>query len=350
MNVQEFHGYPSFEIYRELCDHFQPFVMRGLEVERETIDLLQVLHGCNELVDLSCTEPGEDFNGNPLHREAVQVKLSDCIEAYKMFERNERHWLLKSGLRLYLSQLCLYAIDESAVQVKVKEAFDSKPAIIFNELIDGINVWINFEECSSTLHYDANHNILKVLKGKKTVTLINPNLTHLVHPINAFVESPNHAEISVADMRKLLLTLDESSRKGNVYELTVNTGDAIFIPEGWWHQVSSDKATFAINYWFHSAFHSILNTKHMQAYLLRHVVHSLTEFTTEQAISSKHKIIDQDSIYKDMTDERFYHLVESILFKTDEDIITKDLITLVSCTFEAMEQYWLSFAKQVRIM
>jgi hypothetical protein len=31
--------------------------------------------------------------------------------------------------------------------------------------------------------------------------------------------------------------------------VTLRAGDALFLPEGWWHQVDSDGATIAVNYW-----------------------------------------------------------------------------------------------------
>ena len=53
-------------------------------------------------------------------------------------------------------------------------------------------------------------------------------------------------------------------------------GDALFIPEGWWHQVSSAPATIAVNFWWASPFTRSLGGP-MDAYYLRRAFQSLTE-------------------------------------------------------------------------
>ena len=35
--------------------------------------------------------------------------------------------------------------------------------------------------------------------------------------------------------------------------VVLNAGDALFIPEGLWHQVTSSDHTIAVSYWFDSA-------------------------------------------------------------------------------------------------
>ncbi|KAF1880632.1 hypothetical protein Lal_00011691 [Lupinus albus] len=42
-------------------------------------------------------------------------------------------------------------------------------------------------------------------------------------------------------------------------------GDALFIPEGWFHQVDSDDLTIAINFWWRSNMMSSM-LEHMDAY------------------------------------------------------------------------------------
>ena len=55
----------------------------------------------------------------------------------------------------------------------------------------------------------------------------------------------------------------------------VQAGDAIFIPEGWWHQIDSMGDTIAINIWWRSAFDRLLGS-HMDSYYLRRALQSLT--------------------------------------------------------------------------
>lgn len=34
----------------------------------------------------------------------------------------------------------------------------------------------------------------------------------------------------------------------------LQAGDAVFIPEGWWHQIDSSDITIAVNFWWQSPF------------------------------------------------------------------------------------------------
>ena len=63
---------------------------------------------------------------------------------------------------------------------------------------------------------------------------------------------------------------------GNADASLVQAGDAIYIPEGWWHQIDSVAGTIAVNIWWRSAFDRQLGG-HMDAYYLRRALQSLTE-------------------------------------------------------------------------
>lgn len=44
-----------------------------------------------------------------------------------------------------------------------------------------INLWMGAMETTTNMHYDANHNLLFVLKGTKRVALLPPSMTAGVH-------------------------------------------------------------------------------------------------------------------------------------------------------------------------
>ena len=56
----------------------------------------------------------------------------------------------------------------------------------------------------------------------------------------------------------------------------LQTGDALFMPEGYWHSVESTQVTTAVNFWWRSAFDASLGSA-MDAYQLRRLAQSLTE-------------------------------------------------------------------------
>lgn len=56
----------------------------------------------------------------------------------------------------------------------------------------------------------------------------------------------------------------------------MQASDALFLPEGWWHQVDSAGVTIAVNFWWRSLFDRLLGGP-MDAYLLRRATQSLTD-------------------------------------------------------------------------
>lgn len=57
-----------------------------------------------------------------------------------------------------------------------------------------INLWLGAMETTTNMHYDANHNLLFVLKGKKRVALLPPSMTGGVHAMP--VSSPRRSSLS----------------------------------------------------------------------------------------------------------------------------------------------------------
>lgn len=69
--------------------------------------------------------------------------------------------------------------------------------------------------------------------------------------------------------------------------VSLQAGDALFIPEGWWHQVDSDHTTIAVNFWWQSTFTKGLQQQaHMQQYYLRRLMDGLLDTERSNALSS----------------------------------------------------------------
>ncbi len=65
----------------------------------------------------------------------------------------------------------------------------------------------------------------------------------------------------------------------------MQAGDALFIPEGWWHQVDSQDTTIAVNFWWQSAFTKNLQP-HMHQYYLRRLLDHLLDAERQKALAS----------------------------------------------------------------
>ncbi|CBN77138.1 conserved unknown protein [Ectocarpus siliculosus] len=229
-------------------------------------------------VDISCTKKGDSFRGDKASRQQVNLKLMDMVEIAEAQELGQPHWASSDevGLDYYLCQCPVVSREEGKPEVLSAIAGEFRtPSCVSKEDLLQINLWMGAMETTTNLHYDANHNLLFVLKGSKRVALLPPDMTAGVHAMPVFSESANHSGLQPAETAAVV-DGDEAARKGAVYA-DVAEGEAIFIPEGWWHQVFSSRGTVAVNVWFKGARPALCEgpSKHMRNYYLRCLIESL---------------------------------------------------------------------------
>lgn len=118
------------------------------------------------------------------------------------------------------------------------------PSFLPKNKIETINLWISCGFTKSNLHYDMQDNLLCVLRGVKQVKLIPPSSTNSLKPCSIFSENSNHST---------LIEPPENLSSDLIFETTLTEGQCLFIPEGWWHQVTSGpELTVAVNFWWSS--------------------------------------------------------------------------------------------------
>ncbi|DBB09174.1 TPA: hypothetical protein ACH3X3_007774 [Trebouxia sp. C0006] len=113
---------------------------------------------------------------------------------------------------------------------------------------------------------------------------MSPDATDQLYPFSVLGESPNHSHVNFAhpdDQQHPLYKQALQSQQ----EFVLQAGDALFIPEGWWHQVDSQDTTIAVNFWWQSAFTKSMQP-HMHQYYLRHLLDSLLDSKRQQALAS----------------------------------------------------------------
>eukprot|EP00752_Nemacystus_decipiens_P007278 g6514.t1 len=239
-----------------------------------------VNHGLDQLrVDISCTQKGAAFRGDKENRQQVRLKLIDMVEIAEAQELGKPHWATSEavGLDYYLCQCPVVSREEGKPEVlsAIAGEFRTPSCVPEHDLLQ-INIWLGAMETTTNMHYDANHNLLFVLKGSKRVALLPPNMAAGVQAMPVFSESANHSGL-LADQTAAVVESDEALKKGGMYA-EVAEGEALFIPEGWWHQVTSSRGTVAVNVWFKGARPALCeapSSRHMREYYLRCLVESL---------------------------------------------------------------------------
>lgn len=120
------------------------------------------------------------------------------------------------------------------------------------------NVWIGTPPTFTPLHKDPNPNLFLQLSSSKKVRLIEPRKGHAIF---AAVQRKIGASSSAAFRGEEMMQGRERVELKNAvwnaankdgYEVTVEPGDALFIPKGWWHSIKSAGIGLnaSVNWWF----------------------------------------------------------------------------------------------------
>ncbi|KAL8008342.1 putative JmjC domain-containing protein [Plasmopara halstedii] len=241
----------------------------------------------NTLVDIACKQRSSDcYHGSEHAKQSVELKFGDFVDYYQASYRNESHWLQTvDDLDFYLAQ-CTIAVskpDAKAILPDIMEDINL-PKYLKDKHISQVNLWMTVHASRTTLHYDAYHNILVVLYGRKFVTLYPPSDSQKLYPFPLHSKSVNHSQVNIVqpDIKKHPQFLKASAK-----QFEIKAGDALMIPEGWWHQVDSDEFTIATNYWWNGMREQLVADKRMVPYYARVM---LEEFLTQQCESRLHEI------------------------------------------------------------
>ncbi|KAM3355865.1 putative protein isoform X1 [Capsicum galapagoense] len=138
-----------------------------------------------------------------------------------------------------------------------------------------VNLWMNSMKARSSTHYDPHHNLLCIVSGCKEVTLWPPSATPYLYPLPLYGEASNHSSITLEEP-DLSIYPRTACLNGFSQKVILHAGDALFIPEGWFHQVDSEVLTIAVNFWWRSMTISGM-LEHMDAYYLRRILKRLTD-------------------------------------------------------------------------
>ncbi|KAF4043993.1 Cupin-like domain [Phytophthora infestans] len=247
----------------------------------ESIHLLDsyALHR-DTVVEIACKERSSGcYAGNEKNRQSVELKFGDFVDYYQASFTKASHWLQTvDGLDFYLAQ-CPIAVFKPAAtctEAILPEIMNDflLPTCLQDKPVTQVNLWMTVRPGRTTLHYDAYHNILVVLYGKKTVTLYPPSETEKLYPFPVHTKSVNHSQVNIVqpDLEKHPRFPEAAAQR-----FEVAAGDALVIPEGWWHQVDSDEFTIAVNYWWNGVREQLVANKRMVPYYTRVMLEELVK-------------------------------------------------------------------------
>ncbi|KAJ0261222.1 2-oxoglutarate [Hirschfeldia incana] len=302
--IQIFERAPSaaeFESGVELTNF--PTVFRGCASDWDAIskwnpfnnglDYLEERAGSVE-VEAMLSRTAPIFNGDIRSHERVSMPFSDFIRLCK------QHMIVTKGngsvgvdtnsvsltplpqdppptpAQIYLAQFPILNDEkEDKVQLKILRQDIQTPSLLGGKSLSSINFWMNSAQARSSTHYDPHHNLLCVVSGCKKVVLWPPSASPSLYPMPIYGEASNHSSVGLDNPNLSDYPRAEHSLKLS-QEVTLKAGDAVFIPEGWFHQVDSDELTIAVNFWWQSNIMSNM-PEHMDSYYLRRITRRLID-------------------------------------------------------------------------
>ncbi|KAJ7517592.1 hypothetical protein O6H91_21G030500 [Diphasiastrum complanatum] len=238
--------------------------------------------------------PKESIKTNDLEN---VVKLNEEKDA-TTFEDAESKSPKKS--QFYLAQVPIsvqqHTKEEPPLGPLIKDI--SVPDFLEVEFISNINMWMSCGGSRSSTHYDPYHNLLCVVSGRKKVTLWPPSAAPLLYPMPLYSEASNHSAVDFAQPNLEVFPLFKDASKCS-WTTLLESGDALYLPEGWYHQVDSEGITLAVNIWWPSILSKELNS-HMSPYYLRRVLASLMDAEKDRSLclGRKHLAIHSKKVLK----------------------------------------------------
>ncbi|MEM7725674.1 MAG: cupin-like domain-containing protein [Cyanobacteria bacterium P01_A01_bin.45] len=121
--------------------------------------------------------------------------------------------------------------------------------------VTGLNLWCGNGGHTTCLHSDAFDGILTQLSGSKKVLLFPPNQLPNIYPFTLL----NHLKYGLKIRSSYSQVYPQSpdleafpkfsEALNNSYEVTLQEGDVLFIPVGWWHEVTAlgDGVVISVN-------------------------------------------------------------------------------------------------------
>lgn len=346
-SVKIYSGWCSKAEFDSSVASFQPALFRTA-ISDTNINCI-VNHTSDNLVDVSISNSDGAYLGHPTERACIEMPYSEFMHSFATKE---------TLAHLFLSQCSLLNTSSGPLQIDLsEEVLHWLPPFLCAADIDQANLWANIAPACTSLHYDAYHNILRVLQGSKIVRLLSPAMTARLNPHCAFAEAPNH---STASWNSLDEYFTQATTDDGCCEVMLVAGDALFIPEGWWHTVQSTERTMAVNFWFeHRPLHALLSEEHMLPYFLRSMAYSMiTDEQEAESNNEQQERIDKQEIVQEEQDHKraritsnhgdkidMLLLLETILQTTVRDPLIDELVSQ-SSNLDLFQQTWLPTAKK----
>lgn len=138
--------------------------------------------------------------------------------------------------------------------LKEFDLFEELPALAQDAPVDGLfppgqavvrSAWIGPQAARTGLHYDLVDNLAVLVRGAKRFQLARPGTVEALGALSRKYD--RWARLARIGMRDLA---GEPAAAGALFQADLGPGDAIYVPRGWWHEVSNLRASVFVSGFF----------------------------------------------------------------------------------------------------
>ena len=247
-------GSTQDEIAQALQPHYKaqtPVVLRHAVATAPAVEKWQSLPYLQEALEWEAgsVEIGGSYVNDNVER--PEIPLDQYVQYLELFQSQygaqgpDDPWHIPEDINVselvYLAQNDLFQNLYKDIQIPAL-CDTSQPPFGHGQLYS-VMLWLGPRGCVSPLHYDPLDNLLMQFVGRKRVILFPAGNA----PV--FDAAANTSPINVEDPDYSTFPTFREAPPATVC-LTLNPGDALYIPAKWWHHVRSLDTSASVNVWW----------------------------------------------------------------------------------------------------
>lgn len=280
-SIQTLESPPTAGEFAQLAHISRPVIIKGFQIpalKRWTDDYLQtklqdqpisVAITPNGRADAVAAGPGGRlFFVEPFIKKVSMRKLLEELNAEQDSDNLSASYLQSQNGNIYSSRFFELPNDDPSEFGALREDVPSTIPWVTEALgrnPDAVNLWIGNSKSITSIHSDPYENIYTVIRGSKHFTLLPPCegwcLQERMYPHAVYGHTDNNNCLSVVPSSDTPQVRWSSvcnpdlpgslPPEAHPLHVTLEAGDTLYLPVGWWHYVQqSGPTTIALNWWY----------------------------------------------------------------------------------------------------
>lgn len=105
-------------------------------------------------------------------------------------------------------------------------------------------IWIGPSGTITGFHTDWVDNLVAQIRGRKNFLLVSPDYNFQMYPSSKY---DSRSKLSLINFKNYSSEQYPLFQEVKIFDATLNPGEMLFIPQGWWHHVEALEASITVN-------------------------------------------------------------------------------------------------------